>query len=32
MQIVLNLNNQFKAMEFTWVLEYKIKINRSGLC
>ena len=32
MQIVLNLKNQFKAMEFTWVLEYKIKINRSGLC
>ena len=32
MQIVLNLNIQFKAMEFTWVLEYKIKINRSGLC
>jgi len=28
----LNLNHQFKTMEYSWVLEYKIKINRSGLC
>jgi len=29
---ILILRHQFKTMEFNWSLEYKIKINRSGLC